>query len=282
MDATESMKNNNEVTKEDIKPWVRRLARAGYMAKGLVYALIGVLAFMAAIGVGGKTTGTSGMFRSVAQVPAGNIILWLIGLGLILYIMWVFIKAFKDPQNEGTDAKGLVTRTGYFISGIIYGTIAFKAFKIAVNAGSSSGGSQDTLSAKLLSQPFGAWILGAIGVITIGYGLYELISGTSQKFLKNFRTIKMSDHEIRIAKNTGTAGLTSRGIVLGIIGFFIVQTAMTHDPSKAKGLDGALAEVSQKPFGQWLLGVVALGLILYGIYQITRGRYEQMMFGKIK
>ncbi|WP_028782451.1 DUF1206 domain-containing protein [Thalassobacillus devorans] len=282
MDTTQSMSNKNEVSKEDIKPWIRRMARAGYMAKGLVYALIGVLAFMAAIGVGGKTTGTSGMFRSIAQVPAGNVILWLIGLGLILYIMWVLIKAFKDPQNEGSDLKGMVTRTGYFVSGVIYGALAFKAFKIAINAGSGSGGSQDTLSAKLLSQPFGAWILGAIGVITIGYGLFELIIGTTQKFLKNIRTIKMSDHEIRIARNAGTAGLTARGIVLGIIGFFIVRTAMTHNPSKAKGLDGALAEVAQKPFGQWLLGVVALGLILYGLYQIIRGRYEQMMFGRVK
>lgn len=268
--------------KEEIKPWIRRLARFGYMAKGVVYILIGVLALMAALGIGGKTTGTTGMLRSLAGIPFGNMLLWIIGIGLVFYICWVLIKAIKDPKNEGTDTKGLIARTGYFISGLIYGALAWNAFKIAGNAGSSSGGSQQTMSAKLLSQPFGQWIIGAVGLIIIGYGLYELHGGITKKFLNKFRVGEMDRHEKKIASKSGTIGLAARGVVLGLIGYFFIQTAMTANPDKAKGLDGALSEVAQKPFGQWLLGLTALGLVLYGIYQITRGRFEHMSFGKRK
>nr|WP_173918839.1 DUF1206 domain-containing protein [Halobacillus sp. Marseille-Q1614] len=279
MDTTGNM--TAEQAKEEIKPWVRRLARAGYMAKGLVYSLVGLLAFMAAIGIGGKTTGTTGMLRSLAAMPLGNTLLWLIGIGLTFYIIWVFIKAIKDPTNEGTDVTGLIARTGYFVSGIIYGTLAFNAFKIAMNAG-NGGGSKQSMSARLLEMPLGAWILGAVGAVTIGYGIYELYGGISQKFLNKFRVGEMSRHEKKAAKRFGTMGLTARGIVLGLIGFFIIQTALTHNPDKTRGLDGALSEVAKQPFGQVLLGLVALGLVLYGVYQMIRGRYEHMSFGKRK
>ncbi|MGI8314726.1 DUF1206 domain-containing protein [Halobacillus mangrovi] len=264
-------------TKEEIKPWIRRFGRFGYMAKGAVYGLVGVLAFMAAIGVGGKTTGTSGMLRTLAGVQFGEILLWLIGIGLIGYVIWDFIKAIKNPQN-----KGAISRIGYAVSGVIYGALALNAIKIAMKAGSSSGNSEQTLSAKLLSQPFGQWVVGAIGIIIIGYGLYELYSGWSERFMKQFKTGQMDRHEQKVARKSGKMGLISRGVVLGLIGFFFVQTAMSANPDQAKGLDGALSELAQTPYGQWLLGVVALGLILYGIYQIIRGRHEHMSFGKIK
>ncbi len=281
MDTTRSASRQAKEAKEEIKPWIRRSARVGYMAKGVVYALVGILAFMAAIGAGGgKTTGTSGMLHSVAKAPFGNILLWLIGIGLIFYIIWVFIKAIKDPKNVGTGAKGIISRIGFFVSGIIYGALAFKAMKIAMHAGSGGGGSKKTFSAKLLSHSYGPWVIGAVGVIIIGYGIYELYSGLSQSFMDKFLTGEMDDHERKIAKNSGTMGLTARGIVLSMIGFFFIQTAVTHDPDKTRGLDGALSELVQKPFGHWLLGIVAIGLILYGIYQVTRGRYEHMSFGK--
>ncbi|WP_082235515.1 DUF1206 domain-containing protein [Halobacillus massiliensis] len=269
-------RTQSQQTKEEIKPWIRRFGRFGYMAKGTVYGLVGILAFMAAIGVGGKTTGTSGMLRTLAGVKFGEILLWLVGIGLIGYVIWGFIKAIKNPQN-----KGAISRIGYAVSGVIYGALAFKALKIAMHAGSGSK-SEESLSAQLLSQPFGQWILGAIGIIIIGYGLYELFTGWSERFMKQFKTGQMDPHEQKIACKSGKMGLMSRGVVLGLIGFFFVQTAVNSNPDQAKGLDGALSELAQTPYGQWVLGVVALGLILYGVYQIIRGRHEHMSFGKIK
>ncbi|MBU0903782.1 MAG: DUF1206 domain-containing protein [Planococcaceae bacterium] len=264
----------------EAKPWVRRFGRFGYMAKGVVYGMIGILAALAAFGPGGEMTGTSGALQSIAQMPFGELVLWIIGIGLIGYIMWDFIKAFKDPENEGTDAKGLIRRTGYFISGVIYSNLAFGAIKLASHTGNAGGGnSEKTISAKLMEQPFGVWIIGLVGAIIIGYGIYELYSGVKEKFMSKFKTYEMNDKERKIARVSGKLGLISRGIVLSMVGFFFIRTAITNNPDESKGLGGALTELASQPFGQFLLALVAIGLILYGIYQIIRGRYQHMNFG---
>lgn len=262
------------------KPWVRRFARFGYIAKCLVYGMVGVLAALAAFGPGGDTTGTSGALQSLAAIPFGEVALWFIGIGLIGYILWDFIKAIKDPENEGTDAKGLIKRTGYFISGLIYSNLAFGAIKLASNTGSAGGeNSEKTISASLMEQPFGVWLVGIIGAIIIGYGVYELYSGAKEKFMSKFKTYEMNDKERKIARLSGKIGLISRGIVLSMVGFFFIRTAYTHNPNESKGLGGALTELANQPFGKSLLAIVAAGLILYGIYQIIKGRYQQMNFG---
>jgi hypothetical protein len=265
---------------KEAKPWIRRFGRFGYMAKGVVYGMIGVLAALAAFGPRGDTTGTSGALQSISEMPFGEVVLWIIGIGLIGYIAWDFIKAIKDPENEGTDAKGLIKRTGYFISGIIYANLAFGALKLASHTGNAGGGdSEKTISAKLMEQPFGVWLVGIVGAIIIGYGLYELLSGIKEKFMEKFKTYEMNDKELKVARISGKMGLIARGVVLSMVGFFFIETAYTHDPNQSKGLGGALGEMASQSFGQFLLAMVAVGLILYGIYQIIRGRYQHMNFG---
>ena len=266
---------------KEAKPWIRRFGRFGYMAKGVVYGMIGILAALAAFGPEGETTGTSGALQSIAEMPFGEVLLWIIGIGLIGYIVWDFIKAIKDPENEGTDAKGLIKRTGYFISGIIYANLAFGAIKLASHTGNAGGGdSEQTISAKLMEQPFGVWIVGLVGAIIIGYGLHELFSGVKEKFMEKFKTYEMNAKERKLARISGKVGLIARGVVLTMIGFFFIKTAYTHDAEHSKGLGGALDEMASQPFGQFLLAMAAVGLILYGIYQIIRGRYQHMHFGE--
>lgn len=278
--AKAGAKQKSNQAGNETKPWIRRLGRFGYMAKGTVYFLIGLLALMAALGLGGKMTGTSGMLETVAGKPFGEILLWAIGIGLIGYVIWEVIKAILDPENKGTDAKGLLTRVGYGVSAIIYGGIAFKAISIAMHASSGGGGgSEKTISAKLLAQPFGQWIIGLVGIIIIGYGVYELYNGYTERFMNKFRVSEMNQHEKKIARKSGKMGLIARGAVLAMIGYFFIQTAITANPEQSKGIDGALAELASKPYGQWLLGIAAAGLMLYGIYEVIRGRYEHMSFG---
>lgn len=185
-------------------------------------------------------------------------------------------KGDKRSGEQRNDAKGLLTRAGYAVSAIIYGAIAFKAISIAMHAG-SGGGSEKTISAKLLAQPFGQWIIGLVGIIIIGYGLYELYDGYSERFMNKFRVSEMNQHERKIARKSGKMGLIARGAVLAMIGYFFIQTAITANPEQSKGIDGALAELASKPYG--LLGIAAAGLMLYGIYGVIRGRYEHMSFG---
>ncbi|MDP4163466.1 MAG: DUF1206 domain-containing protein [Bacillota bacterium] len=267
-------------SKHEIKPWIRRFGRFGTMAQGIVYGLIGILAVMAALGLGGKTTGTKGLFYSLSVIPLGEVLLWLIGIGLIGYIVWELVKAIKDPEHNGHDGKGIVTRIGYVISAMIYSSFSYNAIKFALHSSSvSSRGSEQHISAKLLSQPFGQWIVGLVGIIIIGYGVSEIISGYKEKFMSKFNVSKMNKHEKKIARKSGKIGLVSRGVVLCMVGFFFTQTAITSNPNQSKGLGGALSELAQQPYGQFLLGIVGFGLILYGVYGVIRGRYEYMNFG---
>jgi hypothetical protein len=259
----------------DVKPWIRWFARFGYYSKGSVYILIGILSMMAAAGIGGKTTDSSGAFASVASKPFGEVLLWIVAVGLIGYVSWRLIQAFWDPENKGTSLKGIGVRIGYLISGIIYGGLALKAFKVAMHAG-SSGSSKQTWTAKVMSQPFGVWIVGIIGVIIIAFGLKQMMNGYKEKFAKKFKTGEMSSHELRIGKKIGKLGLIARGITFAIIGYFLVQTAVTTDSNKVIGLDGALAKIAEQPFGQFMLGAVAIGLFLYGVFQLLKGKNRHM------
>ncbi|OES45127.1 DUF1206 domain-containing protein [Domibacillus iocasae] len=274
-----AVKNEIASKAHEAKPWIRRFGRFGQMAKGVVYALVGIFAILAAAGMGGGTTGTSGALSSVADEPFGKLLLWLIGIGLIGYVVWQLLKSIKDVEHNGSDAKGIVKRIGYLVSAVIYGSLAMTAIKLAMLTG-TGGGSEKTISAKLLVQPFGQWIVGLIGLIVIIYGLIELCRGFKEKFMKYFKTYEMNNKEVRLARNAGKAGLIARGILLVMTGFFFIQTAITANPNETKGLGGALAELASQPFGQFLLGLVAVGLILYGIYEVIRGRYQRMDFGR--
>ncbi|WP_156151337.1 DUF1206 domain-containing protein [Domibacillus indicus] len=274
-----AMKKEAALKAHEAKPWIRRFGRFGHMAKGTVYALVGLLALLSAAGMGGGTTGTSGALSTVADEPFGQLLLWLIGIGLIGYVIWELLKSIKDVEHNGTDAKGIIKRISYIVSAFIYGSLALTAIKLAMHAG-SSGSSEQTISAKLLAQPFGQWIVGLIGLIIIGYGCSQLYRGWKEKFMKHFKIYEMNEKEIRLARSAGRVGLAARGVVLIIVGFFFIETAITANPNESKGLGGALAELASQPFGQLLLAITAAGLVLYGVYEMIRGRYQRMNFGR--
>ncbi|MCA1055347.1 DUF1206 domain-containing protein [Rossellomorea aquimaris] len=262
---------------EDIKPWIRGFARVGYIARGSVYMMIGALALMAAFGVGGSMSDSSGAFRAVAQAPFGEVLLWIVGFSLIGIVLWSFIEVVKDPGHSGSSkVKSTFRRLSHLFSGIAYAVLSYNAFMIAMHAKSGSGSGKQTMSAKLLSQPFGQWIVGIVGAVIIGYALYEIHKGYSEKYTKYFKRHKMSDKEWQLGKKAGKLGLYSRGLVFLLVGYFFIQTAITADPDQTKGLDGALSKIAQQPFGQWILAIVAAGLFLYGVYQILKGKNRHL------
>lgn len=264
----------------EAKPWVRRFGRFGYMTIGIVYGMIGILAALAAFGPRGEMTGTSGVLQSISEIPFGEIALWIIGIGLFGYILWVFILAIKDPNNVGTDVQGLIKRASYFISGVIYANLSYGAIKLASHTGNAGNSeSEKNVSIKLLEQPFGIWLVGIVGAIIIGCGVFELYSGVKEKFMSEFKTYEMNGMERNVARITGKIGLISRGTVISMIGFFFIRTAYTNNSEESKGFGGALTELASQPFGKFLLAMVAIGLILYGLHQIILGRYQRMNFG---
>jgi len=257
--------------------WVERLARLGYAAKGIVYAIVGVLAVQAAVGSGGKTTDTTGALGTVAAQPFGKILLILLTLGLIGYVIWSFVQAIKDPEHKSDDAKSWARRLGYAFTGLAYGSLAISAIQLIRGSGGGGGGnSQEDWTARVLAQPFGQWLVGLTGAFIIGLGFYQFYKAYKAKFRKQMKLQEMTSTEEMWATRIGRFGEAARGIVFTIIGFFLIQAARQSDPNEVRGLDGALQALAQQPYGPWLLGIVALGLVAYGIHMGVQARYRRI------
>lgn len=262
----------NEQAKGSIRvasPWIEGLARLGFIAKGVVYALIGVLAIQVAFG-GGAAPGTEDAFQTIAAQPFGQILLGLVAFGLVGYAIWLLVRAGMDTDNQGSDAEGIIKRVGYAIDGVIHMGLAFYAVTLVVSGIASSGGesSMAEWTAWLMAQPFGRWLVGIGGAIGIGVGLYKLYKAYSTEFTEVLNLSQMSQTEREWTIRLGRAGIAAQGIVFAIIGGFFVQAAWQYQPSEARGLGGALQSLADQPYGPWLLTLVALGLVAHGIYMM--------------
>ena len=258
--------------------WVEPLARLGYAAKGVVYGIVGLLAAQAAVSAGGRTTDTQGALGAIVTQPFGKVLLSLVAIGLIGYVVWRFVQAIKDPENKGTDAKGLVQRLGYAGNGLIYASLALSAVKLVLGSGSgTNSNSTEDATARLLSQPFGQWLVGTGGAFIIGLGFYQFYKAFTAKFRKEMNLSQLSDTEKNWVTFIGRFGLAARGVVFCVIGFFLIQAARHSDASKARGSGEALKALEQQPYIPWVLGIVAVGLVAYGIYMIIQARYRHFV-----
>jgi len=281
--------NGTDRTIEDVKeaagevaekvgkhPWVERLARFGYAAKGVVYIVVGALATLAALGEG-ETTGTHGAMRSIARQPFGRVMLGIVAFGLIAYVIWRWVQAITDADDKGTDAKGIALRLGYTGSGLIYAGLAYSAGRILFGAEEDGKPSAaESWTASVMEFPYGNWLVILAGLSVMGYGLYQCYKGYAAKFRKRLKLGEMSERGIRWAMRSGRFGFIARGVVFLIVGGVLIQAALHYDSTEAKGLDGVLQLLIRQSYGKWLLGLVALGLVAYGLYMLIEARYRRI------
>ncbi|MCJ8166318.1 DUF1206 domain-containing protein [Pontibacter sp. E15-1] len=257
--------------------WVKNFARAGLSAKGVVYCLVGIIAFMAAFEFGGKSTkeaGKSGIFRFILEQPFGKWMLGVVALGLACYVIWRFIQALQDTNSQGSDAKGIAKRLRYAFSGFVYGGLAFVAAKLALGNGGGDSDSRQTLVRELLQQPFGQWLVGILAVGTMLTGVHQIYFGYSEKYKKSISSSGLkSDVEHKMIR-AGKVGYIARGVVWLVIGYLFLKAAMQSNPNKAGGSSSAFAFLEDASYGSYLLGAVALGLICYGVFMFMRAKYQ--------
>jgi hypothetical protein len=259
-------------------PWIERIARFGYAAKGAVYMVVGALATKAAFGAGGETTDTHGALQAIEEQPFGKFALGTVAFGLVGYVVWRWIQAVADTDDKGARLKGIAIRIGYFGSGLVYAGLALSAAKVLIDVGDpdSSTEVQQDWVAKLMTMPYGRWLVGLLGAYVIGFGLYQIYKGLRAKFRKRLKLGEMSSSKKFWATLSGRTGYAARGIVFCIVGSFLIQSARHFNPSEAKGLDAVLQRLSEWPFGPWALATVAAGLIAYGFYMLVEARYRRI------
>lgn len=259
---------------------IKNTARAGFIAKGTVYAITGVLTFMAAFNMGGgQKTGRLQVLEFLDKQTFGNILLILMGLGLACYATWRFIQSIKDPERIGTDTKAKVKRTAFFISGLIYLGLAVLAVMRVINTGSGGTGSGSSGSAKnssFLASETGLIIIGIVGAGIVIAGIFQFVKAYKNDYTKKFDLSSLHEEKKRRSiKNTAKMGLSARGVIFLIIGYFALQASFTSDPSKIKSTTEAFSFIQESSYGAWLLGLVAAGLVAYAIYMFLMAKYRR-------
>jgi hypothetical protein len=253
------------------------LSRAGFVARGLVYGIIGVLALDLALGQGGKITNQQGALHSIEQHSFGHILLAAVAVGLGGYSLWRLFRAALGHGPEGAD--GGLDRLGALGSGIVYGLLC--AFAVQILTRSSGGGSGGSGNAKktandVFGWPGGRWLVGIAGLVMLGVAIYQLIRGARQKFLDDSKTGEMSPAVKKWFTTVGTVGHLARAVVFSLVGIFLIKASVDYKANEAVGLDGALAKLYNGAYGSWLLGAVAAGLVAFAAFSITEARFRRI------
>ena len=256
--------------------WEQRFFFFGHIAKGVVYVLLGGLAVAAVIGASGSGPGGfQEVIRWIQDQPFGQILLVLLAIGLLCYCAWRWTKAIYDLGHDGDNKKGIAKRTGYAASGTFYGLMAVYSISLALGNGGSGGGGQQDMLGQILSEDWGQIVVGILGLIMIGVGIFQLKRGLNEEYMHNLRTQSMSRSEDTMYRNFGKAGHVARAIIYGIIAYFLLRVAMSSDASQFRGTGGALEYIGQG-FGVVLLALVGLGLLLYGAFMFVKARYQRV------
>ena len=251
-----------------------KAARIGFLAKGLVYALIGALAIQVAFGDSEKTD-QQGALQSVAEQPGGSVVLWLMVLGFVGYAVWRFSEAAWGRHDETDEKKRTVKRLGSAANGLIYLGFGILAFR-TVTAGSSGGSTSADITATVLKWPGGQTLVFVAGLVVIAIAVGLTVRGLKTDFEKHLDTGRMSQTTFKAVRRLGQVGYVARGIVFGLVGIFVCKAAMDYQPDKASGFDVALKSIAGAPFGQFLLVLAGLGLICFGAYCVAEARYRRL------
>jgi hypothetical protein len=267
---TQARRGGEKVVRSDA---FELLARAGFVARGLIYGIIGILAIKLAVGAGGETTNQQGALKTIAQQPFGKVLLILVAIGLGEYACWRILRALLG-NSPGASDSGFQRFSG-LVSGIVYASLCAVAVKILLGSDSGSENVHGK-TAGVLGWPAGTWLVGILGAILISVGLYQATRGITKEFLKDSKTEEMSPAVKKWIEAIGTFGHLARGIVFGMIGAFLIKAAVDYNPDSAVGLDGALAKLAHASYRPFLLGVVAAGFIAFALYSLSDARYRRI------
>jgi hypothetical protein len=260
---------------------LENLARVGLLAYGVVHLLVAWLAIQLAWfdGGGGKSADQSGAMSTLAESPVGKPLLWVIAFGLVALAAWQAAEVLRwrgSWSGSGKARTRALQRSGKaLVKTVIYAGLAVLAIRFATGSGQSSSQQQQQTAQGVFGWPAGRWLVGAAGLVLIGVGVYHVYKGVTKSFLKEIDTSKASPSALKLVTRLGQIGFPGKGVALAGVGALLIWAAITFDPAKASGLDGAMHAILDLPFGQILLTLVALGIAAFGVFVFVRARYPE-------
>jgi uncharacterized membrane protein len=251
----------------------RALARAGLTARGVLYILIGWVAILIALGQTSRQADQQGALQLLAGKPYGLVSLWLLAFGFAGYALWRLSEAAFGVTGEGN---GAGPRLKSLVRAVIYAGFAYLTFKVISGTQDSQTRQQQDLTATAMHHTGGRWLVGIAGLIIVIAGLVLVLEGLRRKFLKYLQTSRMSPRTRRVVELLGMIGTTARGAVFALAGVLVIEAAVNYEPDKAGGIDKALLTLRNQPFGEFLLILAALGLIIFGVYGLCEARWRRV------
>ncbi|MEL7977258.1 DUF1206 domain-containing protein [Isoptericola sp. F-RaC21] len=251
---------------------LQALARAGYVASGVLHLLLGWLAVRLAVGASAGSADQQGALRELAHAPGGALLLWLTATGFAGLALWQLIEAVAGVPGTDT-ARQVGARVKAGGKAVLYGVLAGTAVRVAT--GTSGAGSEEGLTADLMRVPAGRWLVAAVGAVIVGAGVFHVVKGWRRSFRDDLRGTGGGAAGQTVVR-LGQVGYVAKGVALGVLGGLFVAAAVTADPDRAGGLDDALRTIREQPFGVALLVATGLGIAAYGVYSFARARYASL------
>ncbi|MHB8613943.1 MAG: DUF1206 domain-containing protein [Candidatus Dormibacteraceae bacterium] len=259
-------------------PALQLLERLGYIVRGALYSVMGLLALRIALSVaGGQATDLTGSLVSLIRNPYGKFVLIVVAIGLTAYSIWGFTRAIFDPLHRGSDASGYMARLGFVSSAVSYGAIVVFALQLLAGSGATTADATQRNVAAVLTHPAGGALTVLIGLVVLGIGLGQFMEAYRATFARDLKGAEMSARARDTVVKLGRFGMFARGVIFLVIGWFVIQAGIHHDPAQAQGFGGAFVFLLAQPFGRVLLGIVALGIVALGLHSFACARWIRLM-----
>jgi Domain of Unknown Function (DUF1206) len=260
---------------DSLKRWERWTGHAGYIAEGIVYLLMGAFALLADLHRQRQPNGSQGALAELGHTSIGKALLALLALGLAAFVLWQMLLAIIDPEHRGdrTRPRRWLVRLRHFCSGIFYCVLVSEAVWILFGFGAVDGGpSHVRWSSRVLQFPLGRL---AVGVIGAGIGVFALMQFYRAVTSDKSKRVDLSHTPLRWVINAlGAYGYICRSVLFALVALYILDAAWRFDPHYSNGIGGTLGALQHRPYGVWLLGAIAAGLMSYGLFQILKERYR--------
>jgi len=246
-------------------------ARIGTAVYGVMYVVVGWLALQVAFGdSAGKPSG-QGALREIAQQPFGEVLLWVACGGFVALVVWKVGDAVAGHDEE-EGGKKVAARAGSAAKAVVFAVLAVLTFE-TVTSSSGGGSSEEGYTAQLMRQPAGPALVVALGVAIIGYGVFSIYKGLTDKWRKSMESQGRSGDVGKAVTVLARTGYSSRGLAFAVIGGLFAWAGFTHDAEKSGGLDQAVLTLRDAPFGKVLLVAVAIGLACFGVFNVAKAWY---------